>query len=113
MRQLQEGTLPHHALCSIEENLEANILHKVSTTIIHKAGKSSLTIFGKSDAPSRWFSGFLADYQHFLEDEYCVGQQAISGKRVPNGFEDSFLPHYSLHSKVPVENDIVTISFYS
>ena len=24
----------------------------------------------------------------------CVGQQAISGKRVPNGFEDRALPHF-------------------
>lgn len=27
----------------------------------------------------------------------CVGQQAISGKRVPNGFEDRALPHYDRH----------------
>lgn len=26
----------------------------------------------------------------------CVGQQAISGKRVPNGFEDRALPHVSI-----------------
>lgn len=24
----------------------------------------------------------------------CVGQQAISGKRTPNGFEDRALPHF-------------------
>ena len=27
----------------------------------------------------------------------CVGQQAISGKRVPNGFEDRSLPHFHRH----------------
>ena len=27
----------------------------------------------------------------------CVGQQAISGKRVPNGFEDRALPHFEKH----------------
>ena len=30
----------------------------------------------------------------------CVGQQAISGKRVPDGFEDRALPHFARHSKV-------------
>lgn len=24
----------------------------------------------------------------------CVGQQALNGKRVPNGFEDRSLPHF-------------------
>lgn len=27
----------------------------------------------------------------------CVGQQAISGHRVPNGFEDRALPHFHRH----------------
>ena len=32
----------------------------------------------------------------------CVGQQAISGKRIPNGFEDRALPHFKRHCKVYV-----------
>lgn len=30
----------------------------------------------------------------------CVGQQAISGSRVPDGFENRSLPHFDKHSKV-------------
>lgn len=30
----------------------------------------------------------------------CVGQQAISGSRVPDGFEHRSLPHFEKHSKV-------------
>lgn len=30
----------------------------------------------------------------------CVGQQAISGKRVPNGFEDRALPHFERHCEL-------------
>ena len=29
----------------------------------------------------------------------CVGQQAISGNRVPNGFEDRALPHFERHGQ--------------
>lgn len=29
----------------------------------------------------------------------CVGQQAINGKRVGNGFEDRALPHFEKHCK--------------
>jgi len=29
----------------------------------------------------------------------CVGQQAIGGKRIPNGFEDRALPHFERKCK--------------
>ena len=43
----------------------------------------------------------------------CVGQQAINGKRVPNGFEDRALPHFERHSKIPGAKGFVENSFYS
>lgn len=38
----------------------------------------------------------------------CVGQQAISGSRVPDGFENRSLPHFEKHSKVrdPADPDV-------
>ena len=30
----------------------------------------------------------------------CVGQQAIGGKRIPNGFEDRALPHFERKCKL-------------
>ncbi|CAF1577254.1 unnamed protein product [Rotaria sp. Silwood1] len=43
----------------------------------------------------------------------CVGQQAISGSRVPNGFEDRSLPHFEKDSKIPAAKGFVENSFYS
>ncbi|XP_030019396.1 DNA-directed RNA polymerase III subunit RPC1-like [Sphaeramia orbicularis] len=43
----------------------------------------------------------------------CVGQQAISGSRVPNGFENRSLPHFEKHSKLPAAKGFVADSFYS
>ena len=43
----------------------------------------------------------------------CVGQQALNGKRVPNGFEDRALPHFERHSKIPAAKGFVQNSFYS
>jgi DNA-directed RNA polymerase III subunit RPC1 len=62
----------------------------------------------------------------------CVGQQAISGSRVPNGFEDRSLPHFEKHctysfiplsllmengfsflAKIPAAKGFVENSFYS
>ncbi|TIA73384.1 hypothetical protein E3P92_01635 [Wallemia ichthyophaga] len=43
----------------------------------------------------------------------CVGQQIISGKRVPNGFQDRSLPHFPKKAKDPPSKGFVRNSFYS
>jgi DNA-directed RNA polymerase III subunit RPC1 len=43
----------------------------------------------------------------------CVGQQIISGSRVPNGFQDRSLPHFPKGSKDPPAKGFVRNSFYS
>ena len=113
IRQLAEGTLPCQAGCSEEETLEANILHELST-IRDKAGKSSLTALDKSNAPlTMALCGSKGSFINISQMIACVGQQAISGKRIPNGFEDRSLPHFSRHSKVPEAKGFVANSFYS
>ena len=96
--------------CSEEETLDANILHELST-IRGKVGKSSLH---KSNAPlTMAFCGSKGSFVNISKMISCVGQQAISGKRVPNGFEDRSLPHFGRHSKVPAAKGFVANSFYS
>lgn len=43
----------------------------------------------------------------------CVGQQAISGHRVGNGFEDRSLPHFERNTKDPDARGFVEDSFFS
>ena len=43
----------------------------------------------------------------------CVGQQAISGHRVGNGFEDRSLPHFARNTKDPDARGFVEDSFFS
>ena len=43
----------------------------------------------------------------------CVGQQVISGSRIPNGFEDRSLPHFERKSKDPKSRGFVKNSFFS
>lgn len=43
----------------------------------------------------------------------CVGQQIISGSRVPNGFQDRSLPHFPKKSKDPPSKGFVRNSFFS
>jgi DNA-directed RNA polymerase III subunit RPC1 len=43
----------------------------------------------------------------------CVGQQVISGHRVPDGFQDRSLPHFPKNNKAPPAKGFVRNSFYS
>ena len=113
IKQLEEGTLPCQAGCSEEETLEANILHTLSN-IRDKAGKSSLSILDKTNAPlTMALAGSKGSFINISQMIACVGQQAISGKRVPNGFEDRSLPHFARHSKEPQAKGFVENSFYT
>lgn len=45
-----------------------------------------------------WFMFlFLGSFINISQMIACVGQQAISGKRIPDGFEDRSLPHFKRH----------------
>lgn len=43
----------------------------------------------------------------------CVGQQAISGHRVPDGFQDRSLPHFPKLARDPPSKGFVRNSFYT
>jgi len=113
IQKMEDGTLPCQAGCSEEETLEANILHELST-IRDKAGKNSLTALHRSNAPlTMAMCGSKGSFINISQMIACVGQQAISGKRIPNGFEDRSLPHFDRHSKIPAAKGFVANSFYS
>ncbi len=100
IEQLKEGTLACQAGHSAEETLEALILKELSA-IRDKAGKASLTALHKSNAPlTMALAGSKGSFINISQMIACVGQQAISGKRVPDGFEDRALPHFKRQSKV-------------
>lgn len=43
----------------------------------------------------------------------CVGQQAMGGKRIPDGFQDRSLPHFPKNSKQPPSKGFVRNSFFT
>ena len=89
------------------------ILRELSA-IRDKAGKASLTALHKSNAPlTMALCGSKGSFINISQMIACVGQQAINGKRVPNGFEDRALPHFERHSKIPGAKGFVENSFYS
>ena len=113
IQQLKEGGLHSQAGHSEDETLESLILKELSA-IREKAGKASLTALHRSNAPlTMALCGSKGSFINISQMIACVGQQAINGKRVPNGFEDRALPHFERHSKIPAAKGFVVNSFYS
>ncbi|KAJ9598140.1 hypothetical protein L9F63_026756, partial [Diploptera punctata] len=113
IKSLEEGRLQCQPGCSEEETLEAVILKELSVIRDH-AGKACLKELHPSNSPLVMaLSGSKGSFINISQMIACVGQQAISGHRVPNGFEDRALPHFERHSKIPDAKGFVENSFYS
>ena len=57
--------------------------------------------------------GSKGSYINISQMIACVGQQALSGHRIPDGFEDRSLPHFEKYSRIPAAKGFVENSFYS
>ncbi|XP_064623865.1 DNA-directed RNA polymerase III subunit RPC1-like [Lineus longissimus] len=113
IQDLEEGRLQTQPGCTEEETLEAVILRELSV-IRDRAGQACLRELVKSNGPLVMaVCGSKGSFINISQMIACVGQQAISGKRVPNGFEDRALPHFERFSKTPAAKGFVSNSFYS
>lgn len=113
IRDLEEGRLQTQPGCSEEETLEAVILKELSVIRDH-AGKACLRELHKTNSPLIMaICGSKGSFINISQMIACVGQQAISGKRVPNGFEDRALPHFERFAKDPAARGFVENSFYT
>ncbi|XP_075466474.1 DNA-directed RNA polymerase III subunit RPC1 isoform X1 [Ascaphus truei] len=110
---LNTGKLQQQPGCSAEETLEALILRELSVIRDH-AGSACLRELDKSNSPLIMaLCGSKGSFINISQMIACVGQQAISGSRVPDGFENRSLPHFDKHSKLPAAKGFVANSFYS
>jgi DNA-directed RNA polymerase III subunit RPC1 len=113
IRQLKDGKLQCQPGCNPEQSLEAVILKELSV-IRDKAGDACLKTLDKHNSPLIMaICGSKGSFINISQMIACVGQQAISGSRIPNGFEDRSLPHFEKHSKEPTAKGFVENSFYS
>ncbi|XP_053613685.1 DNA-directed RNA polymerase III subunit RPC1 [Plodia interpunctella] len=111
--EMEKGTLQCQPGCSMEETLEAVMLSELSS-IRELAAKACFRELHPTNAPLIMAqSGSKGSNINISQMIACVGQQALNGKRVPNGFEDRSLPHFERHSKIPAARGFVENSFYS
>lgn len=113
INEMKKGTLQCQPGCSPEQTLEAVILKELSSIRELAAKACFRELHPTNSALIMAQSGSKGSNINISQMIACVGQQAINGKRVPNGFEDRALPHFEKFSKVPAARGFVQNSFYS
>ncbi|OMJ65718.1 hypothetical protein SteCoe_37735 [Stentor coeruleus] len=109
----KEGKLPLKPGCNAEETLESVLNGKLSQ-IRDKLGellKNSLNVFNAPYIMA--ISGSKGSNINLSQMIACVGQQTVSGKRIPDGFWCRTLPHFPLNDRSAVGKGFVSNSFYS
>lgn len=97
--EMNKGTLQCQPGCSPEQTLEAVILKELSSIRELAAKACFRELHPTNSALIMAQSGSKGSNINISQMIACVGQQALNGKRVPNGFEDRALPHFEKFCK--------------
>lgn len=113
IRQMIDGKLETQAGCNEEQTLEAKI-SGVLSKVRDNCGEICMQGLEPTNAPIIMATcGSKGSKINVSQMVSCVGQQIISGSRVPNGFQDRSLPHFPKNSKNPPSRGFVRNSFYT
>lgn len=70
------------------------------SVIRDKAGDACVQTLDRHNSPVIMaICGSKGSFVNISQMIACVGQQVISGSRIPNGFEDRSLPHFERHCR--------------
>jgi DNA-directed RNA polymerase III subunit RPC1 len=109
----KEGRLEAEAGLTKSETLEAMILKELSS-IREAAGKSCKEeLLPTNPALIMAQCGSKGSLINVSQMVACVGQQAIRGQRVCDGYNGRSLPHFDYGDKTPVAKGFVSNSFFS
>lgn len=111
--EMKKGTLQCSPGCTPEQTLESVMLKELSSIRELAAKACFAELHPTNSALIMAQSGSKGSNINISQMIACVGQQAINGKRVGNGFEDRALPHFEKFSKHPAARGFVQNSFYS
>ncbi|KAF6008996.1 DNA-directed RNA polymerase III subunit [Brettanomyces bruxellensis] len=109
----KSGKLETQPGCNEEETLEAKIGGLLSK-VREEVGEFCINELDPSNAPLIMATcGSKGSTLNVSQMVAVVGQQIISGHRVPDGFQNRTLPHFPKNSKTPQSKGFVSDSFYS
>lgn len=111
--KFEEGTLELRPGCNLLQSLE-EILNGLLGKLRESAGQEAMRALPWSNAPRIMAtSGSKGSPLNISQMIACVGQQAVGGKRIENGFVNRTLPHFEYNSLTPSAKGFVANSFYT
>jgi DNA-directed RNA polymerase III subunit RPC1 len=113
IQQLHSNTLQVQTGATPEETLES-VINRVLSQIREDAGQLCLKELSRyNTALIMALCGSKGSNINISQMIACVGQQTVSGTRVPEGFLQRTLPHFPINSKTPEAKGFVHHSFYT
>ncbi|KAL3802193.1 hypothetical protein HJC23_001737 [Cyclotella cryptica] len=113
IKKYDEGTLELRPGCDLLQSLE-EILNGILGKLREAAGQEAMKALPWSNTPRIMAEcGSKGSPLNISQMMACVGQQAVGGMRIQDGFVNRTLPHFEYHSLTPPAKGFVANSFYS
>lgn len=111
---LHKGTIENNTIMTNQEKFEKDI-NKVLNSAVNEIGKAGLSqIDEKTNRMINIIkSGSKGSTTNIAQMVGCLGQQNVDGKRIPYGFDNRTLPHYTKFDDGPEARGFVDSSFIS
>ena len=110
-QQLHSRTLDKGGSDSVSDNFEKNV-NKILNKAVSEVGKIGLKSLASENRMSNMVSaGSKGKSINIAQMVACLGQQNVDGKRIPNGFNDRTLPHFTKYDISPESKGFVENSF--
>ncbi|KZT20622.1 beta and beta-prime subunits of DNA dependent RNA-polymerase [Neolentinus lepideus HHB14362 ss-1] len=111
--QAKKGKLENKPGCNQDQTLEA-LISAVLSKVRDECGETCMAELSRHNSPLIMATcGSKGSVINVSQMVACVGQQIISGHRVPDGFQDRSLPHFPKKSREPPSKGFVRNSFYT
>ena len=113
IQQYDEGKLELRPGCDMLQSLE-EILNGILGRLRESAGQEAMKALSWSNSPRIMAEcGSKGSPLNISQMMSCVGQQAVNGMRIQNGFSGRTLPHFEVNSLTPSAKGFVANSFYT
>lgn len=113
IKSYDEGSLELRPGCNQLQSLE-EILNGILGKLRESAGQEAMKALPWSNAPRIMAEcGSKGSPLNISQMMACVGQQAVGGNRIEDGFVDRTLPHFFYHELTPPAKGFVANSFYT
>ncbi|CAI8497078.1 unnamed protein product [Hanseniaspora opuntiae] len=110
-KEAQENLLTAKHGMTLRESFEDNVVRYLNEAR-DKAGRSAeVNLKSLNNVKQMVSSGSKGSFINIAQMSACVGQQSVEGKRIPFGFADRTLPHFSKDDYSPESKGFVENSY--